>query len=319
MLSRTADHLFWMSRYTERAENTARMLDVNYQMSLMPQSEKTVEAAWRALLDLSELTDDFLTHYETITPTHVMNYMVQNTENPSSIICCLQSARENARAVRGTMTTDLWESINTTWLEAQKKIKQGTLNVAPTDFFEWVRFRSHQSRGVHIGTMLRDEVYDFIGLGLYLERADNTARLLDVKFVTAQTLEGDLTDVDEFYYWAAILRSASAFENYRKVYRDAIKPERVAELMILSLSNPRSLVSSVSDMVSVLNRIKNSQSGVIELEAHSLLSELRDLSINEIFEQGIHAFLTDYLSRINRISSGISKHFLLPLDEPDEK
>lgn len=319
MLSRTADHLFWMSRYTERAENTARMLDVNYQMSLMPQSEKTVEAAWRALLDLSKLTDDFLTHYETITPTHVMNYMVQNTENPSSIICCLQSARENARAVRGTMTTDLWESINTTWLEAQKKIKQGTLNVAPTDFFEWVRFRSHQSRGVHIGTMLRDEVYDFIGLGLYLERADNTARLLDVKFVTAQTFEGDLTDVDEFYYWAAILRSASAFENYRKVYRDAIKPERVAELMILSLSNPRSLVSSVSDMVSVLNRIKNSQSGVIELEAHSLLSELRDLSINEIFEQGIHAFLTDYLSRINRISSGISKHFLLPLDEPDEK
>lgn len=320
MLSRTADHLFWMSRYTERAENTARMLDVNYQMSLMPQSEKTVEAAWRALLDLSELTDDFLSHYETITPTHVMNYMVQNIQNPSSIICCLQSARENARAVRGTMTTDLWESINTTWLEAQKKIKQGTLNVAPTDFFEWVKFRSHQSRGVHIGTMLRDEVYHFIGLGLYLERADNTARLLDVKFVAAKEFEGDLlTDVDEFYYWAAILRSVSAFENYRKVYRDAIKPERVAELMILSLNNPRSLVSSVSDVVSILSRIKNAQSGAIEFEAQGLLSELRDLSIDEIFERGIHEFLTDYLSRINRISGGISQHFLLPLDDSDEK
>jgi uncharacterized alpha-E superfamily protein len=320
MLSRTADHLFWMSRYTERAENTARMLDVNYQMSLMPQSEKTVEAAWRALLDLSELTDDFLSHYETITPTHVMNYMVQNIENPSSIIRCLQSARENARAVRGTMTTDLWESINTTWLEAQKKIKQGTLNVAPTDFFEWVKFRSHQSRGVHIGTMLRDEVYHFIGLGLYLERADNTARLLDVKFVAAKEFEGDLlTDIDEFYYWAAILRSVSAFENYRKVYRDAIKPERVAELMILSLNNPRSLVSSVSDVVSILSRIKNAQSGAIEFEAQGLLSELRDLSIEEIFERGIHEFLTDYLSRINRVSGGISQHFLLPLVESDEK
>jgi uncharacterized alpha-E superfamily protein len=320
MLSRTADHLFWMSRYTERAENTARMLDVNYQMSLMPQSDKAVEASWRALLDLFELTNDYLSHHDVITPSLVMAYMVQSTKNPSSIICCLQSARENARAVRGTMTTDLWESINTTWLEAQKKIKQGTLNVAPTDFFEWVKFRSHQSRGVHIGTMLRDEVYYFIGLGLYLERADNMARLLDVKFVAANEYEGDLlTDVDEFYYWAAILRSASAFENYRKVYRDAIKPKRVAELMILSLSNPRSLVSSVSNVVSVLNRIKNAQSGAIEHDAHSLLSQLRDLTIDEIFEQGIHEFLTDYLYRINRLSGSISQHFLLPLVEVDEK
>lgn len=320
MLSRTADHLFWMSRYTERAENTARMLDVNYQMSLMPQSEKTVEATWRALLDLSELTSDYFSQYDLITPIDVMNFMVQNTENPSSIIRCLQAARENARAVRGTMTTDLWESINTTWLEAQKKIKQGSLNVAPTDFFEWVKFRSHQSRGVHIGTMLRDEVYHFIGLGLYLERADNTARLLDVKFVAAEEYNGDLlTDVDEFYYWAAILRSVSAFENYRKVYRDAITPKRVAELMILSLSNPRSLVSSVSDVVSILSKIKNSQSGLVEHEAHSLLSELRDLAIDEIFERGIHRFLTDFLARINRLSGGISQHFLLPLIESDDQ
>lgn len=319
MLSRTADHLFWMSRYTERAENTARMLDVNYQMSLMPQSDLAVQANWRALLDLSELTASYLTQYEHIAPNDVMNFMVQNTNNPSSIIRCLQAARENARAVRGTMTTDLWESINTTWLEAQKKIKQGTLHVAPSDFFEWVKFRSHQSRGVLLGTMLRDEVYHFIGLGLYLERADNTARLLDVKFVAAQELRRDtLNDVDEFYYWAAILRSISALENYRKVYRDAITPERVAELMILSLSNPRSLVSSLSDVVHILGKIKNAHSGQIEHDAHSLFAQLRDLTIDEIFERGIHGFLTDFLVRINQLSLGVSQHFMMPLALSDE-
>lgn len=316
MLSRTADHLYWMSRYTERAENTARMLDVNYQMSLLPQSAEVAEQAWRSLLEISELTAAFDASYVLMSPRDVIHFMVSDMNNPSSIMRCLQAARENARAVRGSMTTELWETINTTWLEAQKKMRDGMLDSAPSEFFEWVKFRSHQTRGVQHGTMVRDEVFHFIRLGTFLERADNTARLLDVKSLTAENMREQGHDsVDDFYYWAAILRSVSAFEIYRKVYRDVITPERVADLLILRSDMPRSLSACVGEVVDLLSKIKNSQSGKTITQARNLLAQLRDAHIGEILEQGLHAFLTDFLVRINGVGSGISRDFLLPMEE----
>jgi uncharacterized alpha-E superfamily protein len=316
MLSRTADHLYWMSRYTERAENTARMLDVNYQMSLLPQSAEVAEQAWRSLLEISELTAAFDASYVLMSPRDVIHFMVSDMNNPSSIMRCLQAARENARAVRGSMTTELWETINTTWLEAQKKMRDGMLDSAPSEFFEWVKFRSHQTRGVQHGTMVRDEVFHFIRLGTFLERADNTARLLDVKSLTAENMREQGHDsVDDFYYWAAILRSVSAFEIYRKVYRDVITPERVADLLILRSDMPRSLSACVGEVVDLLSKIKNSQSSKTITQARNLLAQLRDAHIGEILEQGLHAFLTDFLVRINGVGSGISRDFLLPMEE----
>jgi uncharacterized alpha-E superfamily protein len=315
MLSRTADNLYWMSRYTERAENTARMLDVSYQMSLLPQSDQAATAAWRAMLEISELSEDFATKYSVVTPANVLNYMTQDMDNPSSIMQCLRAARENARAVRGAMTTDLWETVNTTWLDAQRQVGNGLLKIAPTSFFEWVKFRSHQTRGVHIGTMMRDEVYHFIALGTFVERADNIARLLDVKFLAAKEHTGDtLAHVEEFYFWAAILRSLSAFENYRKVYRNVITPERVAELLILRWQNPRSLTACLAQVVDLLHKVRNSQSGATELEARSILAELRDLEIHEILERGVHEYLTEFIARISVLSANISHNFLLPLE-----
>ena len=202
-------------------------------MSLLPQSAGVAEQAWRSLLEISELTAAFDASYVLMSPRDVIHFMVSDMNNPSSIMRCLQAARENARAVRGSMTTKLWETINTTWLEAQKKMRDGMLDSAPSEFFEWVKFRSHQTRGVQHGTMVRDEVFHFIRLGTFLERADNTARLLDVKSLTAENMREQGHDsVDDFYYWAAILRSVSAFEIYRKVYRDVITPERVADLLM---------------------------------------------------------------------------------------
>jgi len=320
MLSRTADHLYWMSRYTERAENTARMLDVSYQMSLLPQSDQAATAAWRAMLEISELSEDFATKYSAVTPANVLNYMTQDMDNPSSIMQCLRAARENARAVRGAMTTDLWETVNTTWLDAQRQVGNGLLKIAPTSFFEWVKFRSHQTRGVHIGTMMRDEVYHFIALGTFVERADNIARLLDVKFLAAKEHTGDtLAHVEEFYFWAAILRSLSAFENYRKVYRNVITPERVAELLILRWQNPRSLTACLAQVVDLLHKVRNSQSGATELEARSILAELRDLEIHEILERGVHEYLTAFIARISVLSANISHNFLLPLEPESDK
>ncbi|MDO8694232.1 MAG: alpha-E domain-containing protein [Sheuella sp.] len=316
MLSRTADHLYWMARYTERAENTARMLDVNYQMSLLPQSEKTIESGWRALLEISELTDAYNSKHDNAAPSTVISFMARDMDNPSSIMRCLQAARENARAVRGSITTELWETINTTWLEAQRLILNGQVEQSPAEFFEWVKFRSHLTRGVHAGTMMRGEVYDFIQLGSFLERADNTARLLDVKFLAAAETRDEAADpVDEFYYWAAILRSVSAFESYRKVYRDVITPERIAELLILNLSMPRSLAACLQEVVKRLARVRNAQSAETQMATLNLFTELRDTTIDEILEKGLHVFLTEFLSRINAVGAGISQDFLVPLDD----
>jgi len=314
MLSRTADHLYWMSRYTERAENTARMLEVNWQMSLLPQSDGAALAAWRAMLEISELTPDFDQKYANATPANVLAYMVQDTDNPSSIMSCLRAARENARAVRGSMTTDLWETVNTTWLDAQRQVGQGILKIAPTDFFEWVKLRSNQSRGVHIGTMMRDEASHFISLGIFIERADNVARLLDVKFLAAaEHMEQDLEYVEDFYYWAAILRSLSAFENYRMMFRDAITPMRVADLLILSPRNPRSLVACMEQIVDLLTKVRNASSGRAEHEARSMLATLKELEIDEVFGQGLHEHLLEFLAGINQLALDISQHFLVPI------
>jgi uncharacterized alpha-E superfamily protein len=314
MLSRTADHLYWMSRYTERAENTARMLEVNWQMSMLPQSEAAATAAWRAMLEISELSDAFDEKHSCTTPGNVLAYMAQDTDNPSSIMSCLRAARENARAVRGAMTTDLWETVNTTWLDAQRQIAQGVLKIAPIDFFDWVKLRSNQSRGVHIGTMLRDEAYHFITLGIFLERADNVARLLDVKFLAAADhAQLSLGHVQDYYYWAAILRSLSAFENYRMMYRNAITPLRVADLLVLCRRNPRSLVACMEQIVELLTKVRNASSGRTEHDARAVLARLRDTDIEEIFEQGIHNYLVDFLAKINQLALDISEHFLVPI------
>ncbi len=157
MLSRTADHLYWMARYTERAENTARMLDVAVQTSMLPQSSADAELDWRAMLGISELQAAFDAKHAVVNQKNVLAFMISDPDNPSSIASCLTGARENARAVRGTLTTEVWETNNATWLDMQRRLANGLGDQDPSEFFEWVKYRSHLSRGVTIGTMLTDE------------------------------------------------------------------------------------------------------------------------------------------------------------------
>ena len=320
MLSRTADHLFWMARYTERAENTARMLDVNVQTALLPQSARSAEQGWRAMLSISELLSDFDDKYGLMTAKDVLNYMVRDPDNPSSIAACLSQARENARAVRGTLTTEVWETLNATWLELQNNLKSGLLEDDPSQFFEWVKYRSHLSRGVTIGTMLKDEAFYFIRLGTFLERADNTARILDVKFHGAtEHAHADPDAADEevqqldFYYWAAILRSVSGFEIYRKVYRDVITPARVAELLMLRADMPRSLLACMEEVVNNLREVRNDASADTERFAGRLHAELMFGRIDEILAEGLHDYLTRFLERVYQLGNRVSRDFLVPL------
>lgn len=308
MLSRTADHLFWMCRYVERAESTARMLDVNLQMSLLPQDALSRENSWRALLRISELHRHYEARHDALTPASVLHFMVRDPDNPSSIHACLRAARENARAVRGSLTTELWETYNSTWLELQKHLQSGLLERNPGEFFEWVKFRSHVARGVTLGTMLEDEALCFLRLGMHLERADNTARLLDVKFH-----EGEHGPQNEFYRWSAILSSVSGLEVYRKVYRDVVTPDRVAELLILHGDMPRSLLASTQAVADNLARVANERSAETERRAGRLSAELRFGRVEDILRGGLHGFLESFLERINDLGNRISQDFLLPL------
>jgi uncharacterized alpha-E superfamily protein len=349
MLSRTADHLFWMARYMERAENTARMLDVNYQMSLLPQSEGAAERGWRGLLSISELTGDFAKRHGTVTPRSVMDYMVSDAANGSSIRSCLMAARENARAVRGTLTTEVWETQNQTWLEFQRMVATDAFERSPGEAFEWVKFRSHLSRGVTVGTMLQDEAFHFLRIGSFLERADNTARLLDVKFHAVDSEFfgfGSATGLRRNRLATASSQSQSqgetgagpgrrrgqrqgrrvrllslvgraalglGFEVYRKVYRNVIRPGARRRAADPQHDMPRSLAACMHEVVSNLHRVANEQSKDTLRLAGRLDADLQYGRIDEILATGLHAYLTQFLERVNALGVGISRDFLVPV------
>jgi uncharacterized alpha-E superfamily protein len=244
--------------------------------------------------------------------------MVRDPDNPSSIVSCLTQARENARAVRGVLTTEVWETHNATWLMLQNHIRADFIGQDPGRFLEWVKYRSHLSRGVTIGTMLKDESLNFTRLGTFLERADNTARILDVKFhgaprSSSPDLRSNVTNPVDFYYWTSLLRSVSGFEIYRKVYRDTITPSRVAELLILRNDMPRSLVSCMEEVVANLASVRSSASYDTERLAGKVHAQLKFSRIDEILDDGLHDYLTRFLEQIFEVGNGISRDFLVPL------
>jgi len=314
MLSRTARDLVWMSRHVERAENTARMLDVTYRMSLLPYHvlEPGQEWAepWALPLVTSGLATSYYERYNELTTDNVINFMALDASNPSSIYCCLRGARENARAQRGAITSEMWESLNTTWIEMRNtdfpQLKANGIG----EFFELVKMRSHLFRGVTFGTMLRDEGYNFIRLATFLERADNTARILDVKYHTLLPSASDVGGAVDYYQWSALLRSVSAFEAYRRIYRDIIIPRRVAELLILRADMPRSLHACMNTIYDILQQLSDSDSLEPERLAGEIHAQLHYGRVEKIFAVGLHEYLMEFLQKISTLGSEINSHFL---------
>ena len=308
MLARTADALYWMARYTERAENMARLLDVTYRMSLLPHSGE--RGYWGAALGITGLDRAYAQSHDRIGAAEVLRFMVLDPANPSSILACLRLARENAHAVRGTLTTETWETVNSTWLEARANAARELQGAELASFFDWVKYRSHLSHGVVVGTMLHDEAFHFIRLGTFLERGDNTARILDVKFDELAPREAPAAD---YYEWGALLRSVSAFEIYRKVFRDVITPERVAELLILRNELPRSLAACMSAVVEILRIVANERSAETARRAGALHARLQFGRLEDILERGLHRFLTEFLEHTAEVGKRISADFLVPM------
>jgi uncharacterized alpha-E superfamily protein len=310
MLARTADHLYWMSRFIERAECLARMLDAHYRHSLLPHTADVLARDWRATLASLGVLDLYLARHGTLQPDTAFDFLAFDREHAGSIVSCWRSARENARAVRGTITSEMWETLNSTWLEI-RQYESDHADHDSGDFLEWVRYRAHLSRGVTLGTMLRDEAFRFTRIGTFIEGADATARMLLARAHGSPGPSDDAAGPDA-YGWTLLLRSLSAFEVYRKVYRDAVTPRRVTELLVLRDDLPRSLGRCTSEIYQNLREVANDQSAETERRAGSLYSEFHFGRLEQLLAPGLQSFLYGFLAQVHDLGDRIAQDFLVP-------
>src|ERR1700722_1258129 len=311
MLSRTADHLYWMSRYIERAESLARLVDAHYRMSLLPHSGETLALSLRSTMTALHMEEAYLERHKIVEPRAVFEFITLDRDYSGSIFSCLRIARENARAVRGSLTSELWETLNSTWLEAKSIAALRSSRRDIGQFVEWVKERSHLTRGVTIGTMMRDEAFHFTRIGTFLERADSTARIL-----TAHQIDlvpgADAGVVPDPYQWGVLLRALSAFEIYRRVFRDVITPFKVAQLLMLRNDIPRSLLRCCEEVYQNLKSVANDQSAETERRAGEMHAMLHFTRMEEITAVGLPRFLDQFLTRLRDLGDRIATDFLLP-------
>jgi uncharacterized alpha-E superfamily protein len=307
VLSRTAAHLYWMSRYIERAESLARMVDAHYRMSLLPHSPEELAASLQATMKALHMVEAYTERHQGIEPSAVFQFVSLDRDYSGSIFSCLRSARENARAVRGSLTSELWETLNSTWLDARAQSARRAVDIG--EFVEWVKERSHLTRGVTIGTMMRDEAFHFTRIGTFLERADSTARILTAH--QSDLMPGaDAGGVPDPYQWSVLLRALSAFEVYRRVYRDVITPSRVAELLILRDDMPRSLLRCCKEVYGNVRSVANQQSAETVRRAGEMHAILHFARMEELLSMGLPRFLQQFLGKLNDLGSRIATDFL---------
>jgi uncharacterized alpha-E superfamily protein len=294
MLSRVAAHLYWMSRYLERAENMARILDVGQSLALLAGPADASELAAEPLVITDTLTA-FQASERALNPEQVARFLAWDKTHPSSILNCLDATRENARAVRGAITSEMWENINDTWLQLHQR---RTSHAEPADaaYFEWVKERSHMFRGITQATLRHDQSYLFIRLGTFLERADNTARILSVKQGAGEGAEVTPDDLMSYYRLSAVLRSVSAFEAYRDTYRDAIDARRVVELLVFDARLPRSLRFCLDQVERVLQALPEQAGRPARRQAAVLRARLAFGELEDAFEPGLADFLERFLA-----------------------
>lgn len=309
MLSRTADSLYWLGRYIERAGNNARGLQVALRMASLTRGVDQRDGAWQALLIASGCEPAFLATGAAPTPDAVVRYLAADPASPSSILSCIEAARRNARAVRTALTVDMWEAVNETWSEARRTT---AATFAPDNlpaFLDWVKSRTILFNGAYADTMLRDEAWRFVRLGTMIERADNTARVLDVHHHAIAEGNGGVAYVQ----WQAILRSVSALRAYQWVYHARLEPRRIAELLILRPELPRSIVACYARIEETLEGIAASHGGR-RGECHRLAGEmharLRFGRIEDIMAGGLHAFLTATIDRNIGLGQRIQDFYL---------
>ena len=312
MLSRTADSLYWTGRLMERADYLARILDAAGRLASLPASYGAAGDPWASAVESSGVSALFHAVHPAADERSVRDFLAFDAANPSSIRSCLEGARASARSVRTALTGELWEAINDSWNQLQR------VQAAPDDreaygrFLDWMKFVSLVFEGAAERTMLRNDGYWFLRLGGMLERADNTARLLDVKYhlllPAGESVGGGL----DYFQWSTLLREVSALTAYRWVYRESLKPWLVADLLILNREMPRSIAYCQSRIVAYLDLMAAAygRRGASQRLATGWLNRLNGSTIDQIFQSGLHEFIGDFLAANNRLAQAIAGQYL---------
>ncbi|MEA2992541.1 MAG: hypothetical protein QOD40_1461 [Alphaproteobacteria bacterium] len=313
MLSRTADNLYWLARYVERAEYLSRVLEAAQRLSAVPIAAAGTTNEWESAVATAGCADAFFKAYSEANSENVIDFLAFSAANPFSIRNCFDIARNNARAVRTALTVEMWESINGTWLELQKFGKGSTSQEESRRFLRWVQESSLRFDGSAYRTMLRNDSYWFSRLGVYMERADNTARILDVKYHLLLPAKEQVGGPLDYFQWAGILRSVSALTAYHWVYRESLKPWLIADLLMLNDQMPRSLASCYENLVRNLDQIAQAygKQGPAQRQARSLRTRLQNSRIEEVFQRGLHEFISDFIDANNRLGAAIAEQYLL--------
>ena len=301
-----------MSRYLERADHTARLININCIHMLEAEDTMSEDAQWRPLLTIVGASEPYLGHHPdgTITARRVAQFMVQESSNRGSLYSSLRLARENARIVRDRISLPMWETINELWLFVDREIKRGpAYDHRLADRLHAVGREVARFQGLAVNTMERGEAFGFYLLGTFVERADMMARLLDVKYHTLLPEHASVGSALDYYQWAALLKSITGFETYRRKYRSEINPVEVAELVILDARFPRSLRFSVQRMSEALEQLGNaaaagrSEAAVADLQKHL------DTTATEIFSSGLHEYLDEFVEGIAKVNVAVQREY----------
>jgi len=316
MLSRVAESIYWMSRYVERAENVARFIDVN--MNLMLDVPVGSTQQWHPLVDTTGDAQAFGQRYDVATQQNVIEFLTLDSEYPNSILSCLRAARENGRSVREIISTKMWEELNAFYLMVTAAAAQPH-RTDLQELFAAVKRSSHLFTGVTDATMTHNEAWHFCCLGRKLERADKTSRILDVKYFLLLPTVADVGTTSDDIQWAAVLRSASAFEMYRKRH-GRISPDRIVEFLLLDCTFPRAIQFCLKAARDSVYAISGTPHEVFRNPAEHLLvelcSELAYAQVDDIIEAGLHEYLDRLQTNMNRVGSGISETFFAARGAP---
>jgi len=316
MLSRVANSLYWMSRYIERSENVARLLDVNLQLMLdfADLNDQQLKEHWVPILCSAGDEETFFKLNDRADSESVTEFLTFREENPNSIISCLFTARENARQVRDQISVEMFEALNECYLFLKSRNAREVWKTGAHEFFDQIKKYSHLFQGLTDSTFTRNEGYEFINLGKFLERADKTTRILDIKYHILLPSVADVGGAVDAAQWQAILRSASALEAYRRFHVEEILPSKVAEFLIFSTTFPRSIRFCLQRLDTELHRLSGKERrdyGSAEERAFGkLLSDLNFLTIQEILNSGLHEFLQGVQTILDRLDDHIYQKYM---------
>lgn len=312
MLSRTAGALFWAGRYVERADFVSRLIDATLRLASLPSSYGGDVAAWSGALAAAGVAQAYAARHGEVSEASALEFLSLDPANPSAMRGCIERARTNARAVRTALTVEAWEAINSAWIELQRFGTRGGSREKLIRLGEAVKAAALAFDGATHRTMLRDDAYWFLRLGETIERADNTARLLDVKYHLLLPRDEPVGGSLDYFQWTTILRTVSALTAYRHVYRDNVKPWLVADLLILNRRMPRSLASCAEEAVYFLDQLASASGrrGPAHRQAVALAARLRAARIETLFATGLHEAVTGFIAENNRLGTLISEQYL---------